>query len=294
MALGGNLDSSSGAEREGLGRGLWWQILVRQAWKWLPTGLIIAGIIGLWEGVVAFNDIPAWKLPAPSAIAAELWTERELLARHTWVTIEEVLIGFAAALVCGVALAWTINLSQTLERVIYPGVVASQTIPIIVIAPLLLIWVGYGIQHKIIVVALISFFPIVVNTVDGLRSADPDMVNLLKTLGANRWQVFRKVNVPASLPYLFSGIKIAVTVSVIGAVIGEWVGSSEGLGYLAIRSKSQFLAERVYATVVLLSLMGVTLFLIAGGLERVLLPWHHHEKRGRTAGNAWPNPDPRQ
>lgn len=294
MELGSDLGMSVGAERKGLGRGLWRSILVQQASMWLPAGLIIAGIIGLWEAVVAFNDIPAWKLPAPSAIAAELWTERELLGRHTWVTIEEVLIGFGAALVCGVVLAWIINLSRTLERVIYPGVVASQTIPIIVIAPLLLIWVGYGIQHKIIVVALISFFPIVVNTVDGLRSADPDMVNLLKTLGANRWQVFRKVNVPASMPYLFSGIKIAVTVSVIGAVIGEWVGSSEGLGYLAIRSKSQFLAERVYASVALLSLMGIALFLIAGGLERLMLPWHHHERRSRTLGNARLNPRPRQ
>ncbi|PKB80918.1 MAG: nitrate ABC transporter permease [SAR202 cluster bacterium Io17-Chloro-G9] len=251
--------------------------------RWLPAGLIIAGIIALWEWVVATNDIPAWKLPAPTAIGSELWTGRELLLGHTWVTVEEVLIGFAVALICGVTLAFLINSSRTLERVIYPGVVASQTIPIIVIAPLLLIWLGYGLQHKVFVVALISFFPIVVNTVDGLKSADPDMVNLLKTLGANRWQILRKVHVPSSLPFLFSGIKIAITVSVIGAVIGEWVGSSEGLGYLAIRSKSQFLSERVYATVVLLSLMGIVLFLIAGALERMLLPWYHNERRRRTA-----------
>ena len=294
MALGSKVDTSAGAQGEGLSGGSPRYVLLRQAGRWLPAALIVGGIIGLWEAVVAFNDIPAWKLPAPSAIAEELWTERALLAGHTWVTIKEVLIGFAAALACGVALAWTISLSQTMERVIYPGVVASQTIPIIVIAPLLLIWVGYGMQHKVIVVALISFFPIVVNTVDGLRSADPDMINLLKTLGANRWQVFRKVNVPASMPYLFSGIKIAVTVSVIGAVIGEWVGSSEGLGYLAIRSKSQFLSERVYATVVLLSFMGITLFLIAGVLERVLLPWRHQGKRRRATGNASLDPGPSQ
>ena len=228
--------------------------------------------------MVATNDIPAWKLPAPSAIGMELWVSRGLLLGHTWVTVEEVLIGFAVALLSGVTLACLINYSRTLERVIYPGIVASQTIPIIVIAPLLLIWLGYGIQHKVFVVALISFFPIVVNTVDGFKSTDPDMVNLLKTLGANRWQIFRNVHVPSSLPFLFSGIKIAITVSVIGAVIGEWVGSSEGLGYLAIRSKSQFLSERVYATVVLLSLMGIGLFLIAGALERVMLPWYHQER----------------
>lgn len=247
--------------------------------RWLPACLIIIGFIGLWEWLVATNDIPAWKLPSPSGIGMELWVSRGLLLGHTWVTMEEVLIGFAVALLSGVTLACLIHYSRTLERVIYPGVVASQTIPIIVIAPLLLIWLGYGIQHKVFVVALISFFPIVVNTVDGFKSTDPDMVNLLKTLGANRWQIFRKVHVPSSMPFLFSGIKIAITVSVIGAVIGEWVGSSEGLGYLAIRSKSQFLSERVYATVVLLSLMGIGLFLIAGALERVMLPWYHNERR---------------
>ena len=252
--------------------------------RWFPALVIIVGLVGLWEWVVVSNDIPHWKLPSPHSIGEELWSSRALLLRHTWVTLEEVLIGFAIALVCGVVLAGLIHQSRTLERVIYPSVIASQTIPIIVIAPLLLIWLGYGMQHKVIVVALISFFPIVVNTVDGLRSADPDMIRLLQTLGANRWQVFTKVQVPNSLPFVFSGIKIAVTISVIGAVIGEWVGSSEGLGYLAIRSKSQFLSERVYATVVLLSLMGITLFLIAGLVERALLPWYHAQRRHRASG----------
>jgi len=198
------------------------------------------------------------------------------------VTLEEVLVGFAIALVSGVLLAGLIHMSRTLERVIYPSVIASQTIPIIVIAPLLLIWVGYGMQHKVIVVALISFFPIVVNTVDGLRSADPDMINLLRTLGANRWQVFAKAQIPSCLPFMFSGIKVAITVSVIGAVIGEWVGSSEGLGYLAIRSQSQFLSERVWAATVLMALMGISLFAIAALLERLLLPWHHNQRRRRA------------
>ena len=252
--------------------------------RWLPGMLILAGLVGIWEAVVALNDIPHWKLPAPSAIWEELWTSKGLLLRHTWVTLTEVLVGFAIALVGGVLLAALISLSRTLERVIYPSVIASQTIPIIVIAPLLLIWVGYGMQHKVIVVALISFFPIVVNTVDGLKSADSDMINLLRTMGANRWQVFTKVQVPTCLPFLFSGIKIAITVSVIGAVIGEWVGSSEGLGYLAIRSKSQFLSERVYAASVLLSLLGLGLFLIAGLLERILLPWYYNERNRQALG----------
>ena len=257
--------------------------LLRLLVRWLPAALIAAGLVAVWEWAVAANDIPHWKLPSPHSIGEELWSSRTLLLRHTWVTLQEVLLGFAIALASGVLLAGLIHQSRTLERVIYPSVIASQTVPIIVIAPLLLIWIGYGLQHKVLVVALISFFPIVVNTVDGLKSADPDMIRLLRTLGANRWQVLAKVQVPSSLPFIFSGIKIAITVSVIGAVIGEWVGSSEGLGYLAIRSKSQFLSERVYATVVLLSLMGIGLFLIVGLLERMLLPWYHGQRRHRTS-----------
>ena len=250
--------------------------------RWLPTVLIGGIAIGAWEGLVAVNDVPSWKLPPPSGVAVEMWEARSLLASHTWVTLEEVLVGFAIALGAGVTLAGLISLSPTMARVLYPPVIASETVPWIVIAPLLLIWVGYGMQHKVIVVALIALFPIVVNTADGLRAADPDMVSLLRTLGASRWQIFAKAQVPSSLPSLFSGIKIAVTASVIGAVVGEWVGSSEGLGYLAIRSKSQFLTERVFASIFLLCLMGIALFVAAALAERRLLPWYHDARRGRV------------
>jgi ABC-type nitrate/sulfonate/bicarbonate transport system permease component len=232
--------------------------------------------------MVEVNDVPVWKLPRPSAIAVEMWDARSLLAGHTWVTLEEVLVGFSIALAAGVGLAGIITLSPALGRAIYPPVIASETVPWIVLAPLLLIWVGYGLQHKVIVVALISLFPVVVNTVDGLRSADPDMVSLLRTLGAGRWQIFSKVQVPSSLPSIFTGVKVAVTASVIGAVVGEWVGSSEGLGYLAIRSKSQFLTERVFASIFLLCLMGIGLFLVAAVVERLAIPWHHDGRRRRA------------
>jgi len=201
-----------------------------------------------------------------------------MLLGHTWVTLEEVLLGFGLSLSGGVVLAVLIAYSRTLERSIYPLVIASQTIPIIAIAPLLLIWVGYGVGPKVIVVALIAFFPIVVNTVDGLKSADRDMINLMRTLGASRWQIFTKVQVPTSLPFLFSGVRVAIAVSVIGAVIGEWVGSSQGLGYLMIRSKPQFLTERVFAAIFILSVMGVGLFLIVGLVERYMIPWHRRER----------------
>lgn len=252
--------------------------------RWLPPIVIILGILGVWEGYVRLFDVQKWLLPAPSAIGVTIIEDIGLLSRHTWVTLEEVIIGFGFALAGGVLLAVGIALSRTVERAIYPFVIASQTIPIIAIAPLLLIWVGYGLTPKIIVVALIAFFPIAVNTIDGLKSIDPDTVNLMRTLGANRLQILVKAQLPSAMPFLFSGARIAVAVSVIGAVIGEWVGSSAGLGYLMIRSKPQFLTERVFAAIVVLSVMGIGLFLLVGLVERLAIPWWHNERRQRGLG----------
>ncbi len=254
------------------------------ALRWLPPSLIVMAAIGAWEAYVRLFDVQKWLLPASSAIVATMGRSAGLLSRHGWVTLEEVLIGFALALGAGLLLAGAIALSRTLERAVYPFVIASQTIPVIVIAPLLLVWVGYGLLPKVIVVALISFFPIVVNTVDGLRSVDADMVNMMRTFGAGRWQIFAKLQAPSSLPFVFSGIKVAIAISVIGAVIGEWVGSSEGLGYLMVRSKPQFLTERVFAAMVVLSLMGIALFALAGLAERLAIPWWHSERRRRALG----------
>jgi len=248
----------------------------------VPAVLIVLVLLGVWEGYVHLWMVPKWLLPAPSVIAMTLVVSRELLFDHTLVTLLEVVVGFGLSLLCGVLLACGIAWSQTLERALYPFVIASQMVPIIVIAPLLLIWVGYGLTPKVIVVALTAFFPIVVNMVDGLKSVDPDAVNLLRTLGAGRWQIFVKVQVPTSLPFLFSGLRVAMAVSVIGAVIGEWMGSSQGLGYLMIRSKPQFLTERVFAAIVVLSVMGVALFVLVGVVEKLAIPWWHNEQRQRS------------
>ena len=250
--------------------------------SWVPAALIVLVLLGVWEGYVRLWAVPKWLLPAPSVIAMTLVVSRELLLDHTLVTFVEGVVGFALSLLGGVLLACGIAASRTLERALYPFVIASQMVPIIVIAPLLLIWVGYGLTPKVIVVALTAFFPIVVNMVDGLRSVDPDVVNLLRTMGASRWQIFVKVQVPTSLPFLFSGLRVAMAVSVIGAVIGEWVGSSQGLGYLMIRSKPQFLTERVFAAIVILSVMGVALFVLVGVVEKLAMPWWHNEQRQRS------------
>lgn len=255
---------------------------VRRAVGWVPPLLIVLAVLGLWEGYVRVFDVQRWLLPAPSVVATTLRDDISMLSRHTWITFEEVVIGFGLSLAGGVLLASAVALSRTLERAIYPFVIASQTVPIIVLAPLLLIWVGYGLTPKVIVVALIAFFPIVVNTVDGLKSVDPDAVNLMRTLGARRLQIFLKVQLPSSMPFLFSGVKVAIAVSVIGAVIGEWVGSSGGLGYLMIRSKPQFLTERVFAAIAILSAMGIGLFVLVGLIERLAIPWWHSERRQRA------------
>lgn len=253
--------------------------LMRASLRWVVSLVILAGLVLLWQGLVVFYDIPHWKLPAPWEVAKELWHSKGILASHTWITVQEMLLGLMAALAAGLVLATIINLSRTLGRVVYPVIIAAETFPIIIMAPLLLIWVGYGIEHKVIVVALIAFFPVVINTADGLRATDPDLVNLMRTMGANRWQIFTKVQIPNALPFMFSGFKLAATVSVIGAVIGEWVGSSEGLGYLAMLSKGKFLFERVYAVTFLFSLLGMSMFVAVSLLERLMLPWRRGDKR---------------
>lgn len=256
-----------------------------KTWAIPATGLAI--LIALWQAVVTLFDIPAWKLPAPSSIANELVVSRSLFLKHTWVTLAEALYGLTIAFLFSVVVATAMAFSRSFQRAIYPLLIASQTIPIIVIAPLLLIWVGYGLAPKIIVVVLVTFFPLVVNVMDGLRSVEPDMTNMMRTLGAKRWQIFAKVQVPTALPYLFSGAKIAATFSIIGAIIGEWVGASAGLGYLTRSSVPLFLTARSFGAVVILALLGIGLFLIVALIERLALPWQYNARRAKALEEDW-------
>lgn len=248
----------------------------RLIWHVIPPGIIISLFV-IWEIMVSLFNVPVWLLPAPSDIIVEGKENYSLLWDHTYVTLKEVVFGFLVALAVSLVLALCMVFSRAIERTVYPFVVGSQTVPIIAISPLLLIWVGYGIAPKIIVVALISFFPIVVNTMDGFKSVDSDAINMMRTFGANRWQIFTKLQIPNALPYLFTGMKIAIVVSVIGAVIGEWVGASEGLGYLMTRSIPQFQTDRVFAAMFILSFLGIMLFLSVIALRRVVVPWYESE-----------------
>ncbi|HEY8446232.1 MAG TPA: ABC transporter permease [Thermomicrobiales bacterium] len=244
--------------------------LVRQ--RLAPVVLLIA-VLAVWEIWVRWDNTPRWFLPPPSVIARTLVNDRALLAENAWVTLREILLGFVVALVAGVSSAIAIHASRLLERALYPILVASQAIPIVALAPLLLIWFGHGLTPKIIVTALVAFFPITVNVVDGLRSADRELLNLLRALGAGRWARFRLVTFPTALPYLFSGARIGIAVAVIGAVFGELVGAEAGLGHLLTLSAANLRTDRVFACVAILAALAVCLFSLVAVLERLVLPW---------------------
>ena len=244
--------------------------------RWLWPAMLLAGLLLVWEAAVRVNDTPRWMLPPPSAIAGSFRSDWRMLLEHTQVTLVEVLLGFGLALVAGIACGIAIDSSAILRRAIYPLIIASQTIPMVALAPLMLIWFGYGLLPKILITALIGFFPIAVNTVDGLRSGDREMLALLRSMGASGGQRFRMVRVPAAMPLIFSGARIAITFCVIGAVFAELVGASQGLGYLMERSAAQFQTSRVFACIVILALMGIGLFSLIAFIERLALPWRRY------------------
>ncbi len=258
-----------------------WSFSWRSVLSYLLPLLVVCALIAAWEIGVRIDGTPRWFLPKPSDIARELVASRALLWRHTWTTLQEMLVGLGLAFVLGIGLAIAIVGSRLVERAVYPLVIASQAVPIIALAPILLVWFGYGLTPKVIVVVLTCFFPIVVATVGGLRAVDSDAVALLRSMGASRWQLMRVVRIPSALPALLAGTRIAATWSVIGAIVGEWVGASAGLGYLMTRSASQFQTPRLYAAVVIAAALGIGLFVLVSLVERVALPWQARDQRGR-------------
>lgn len=239
----------------------------------LPPALLVLGFGLLWEAGVVWGRVNPYILPSPVRILHTLLVSRVTLLANLQVTLTEILLGFGLGFAAGVLLAAAIVFSPAVERAFYPLIIASQTIPVIAIAPLLVVWFGYGILPKVIITALIVFFPITVNGVDGLRSADRELINLLRTMKATPTQLFFKVRLPAALPYLFSGTKVGITYSVIGAVIGEWVGAQEGIGYLMIIANAQLQTDLIFASILVLSLLGVGLFALVAGIERLALRW---------------------
>jgi putative hydroxymethylpyrimidine transport system permease protein len=236
------------------------------------AALILALLLG-WELAVRLGHIPAYLLPSPTAILADLKTDWVVLGPALWVTLREVLLGFVIATVAGVGLAVLLHLYGPLRRAMYPILIGSQTIPVVVLAPILVILLGYGILPKLVIVALICFFPIVVNGLDGLRAVDDDFIAMMYTLNASRWAIFRRVEFPGALPSIFSGMRIAATFASIGAVFGEWAGSSAGLGFVMLEATPNLLTARIFAAILLLTVISLVLFGLVSLLERIAVPW---------------------
>ncbi len=247
------------------------------------AALLLAAVIGAWE---LYADLGSATrrliLPAPHQVAKALYTDRSLLWSNFLVTAEEVLLGILVAIAVSVALAVVIHFSDTARRAIYPLLIASQAIPIPMIAPLLVLWLGFGLMPKLVVIALVSFFPIVVTMLAGLAAVEPGLIKLMRTFDASRAATFRHVELPSALPGLLTGTKIAVVVAVIGAYLAELAGASSGLGILYQQSQGQVLMPRAYATAVVLCAFAVALFAVLTQAERRMVPWAYESRGERT------------
>lgn len=245
----------------------------------IPPLLLIIFAIASWQVVAVRSGLSAFILPSPTQVLDAAWETRDLLGEAIGTTMLETAIGLIVAILLGILIAALMDLSTFLRQALYPLLVASQTVQILAIAPLLIIWFGFGLLPKVIIVVLVCFFPMAVSTADGLASADPDHIALLKAMGASRAQIWHLVRLPSALPAFFSGLRIAVTYSVVGATIGEWVGGSAGLGLYMLRSKNALATDQVFVAMVITSVISIGLFGLIFFLERALLPWYHSEGR---------------
>ena len=238
----------------------------------LAAAIVIAALAG-WEALVRADVVDSLLLPAPTEVASALWNDRGLLGPDLAVTLQEVLIGLLAAVAVGVALGIGMHVSGALRRALRPLVIGSQAVPIPVIAPLLILVLGFGIVPKVLLVALVCFFPVTINLYDGLRRVDPDARKLLRSYDASRWQSFRLLEAPAALPAAFTGLKVAAAVSVIGAVFAEWAGSDAGLGHALLTANGQLETARAFAATFLLIVLAVGLYGLFALLERRVVRW---------------------
>ena len=234
--------------------------------KWLAPAVTAAGILAAWEAAVRMYQIPLYVLPAPSAVLSSLGTEFPVLIGHAGVTVAEALAGMGLALFLAVLLGIIMDAFPGVKSGIYPVLVVTQTVPMIVLAPILIIYLGFGIAPKILTVVLMCFFPVAVSFTDAMGQMDEEYVHLVRSFGAGKWQAYRLVKIPAAVPALISGLKVSATYSISGAVVGEWIGAQSGLGYYLLRVKNGYMLDKVFACV----LMIVGLSLCMNGLIRLI------------------------
>ncbi len=246
---------------------------------YLPAVMFFILAVSTWQFVVTRLNIPSWLLPSPFKVGEALWSTRALLWQHAKLTIFETTTGFLLAIVFGIMVSTIMTIFPFLKRVFYPFLIFSQTVPLIAIAPLLLLWLGYGLVPKVIIVILVCFFPIAISLLQGLELSDRDLLNLLRSMGASNLQIFTRVRWPHAMPSLFAGLKIAATYSVMAAVIGEWLGASQGLGVYLTRSSNNFMTDRVFAAIIAITILSFMYYAIIIILTNLLLPWY-----SRTTG----------
>lgn len=245
--------------------------------KIIPT-IFFLGLIFIWELIVSIGLVERFTLPSPSDILKAFPEMNPSIWVHILTTIQEATIGFVIAIILSIALAIIMDNVKFIKKALYPMIIVSQTVPIIALAPLFAIWFGFGKLPKIIVVILVCFFPILVSLIHGLESVDGDLLNLLKSMGASRFQIFKLVKFPASLVSFFSGLRIAATYSIMGAVIGEWLGGKSGLGVYMLRLKHTYALDKFFAVIIIIVVLSMTLFKLITVLQKVLMPWEHDKE----------------
>ncbi|WP_336715469.1 ABC transporter permease [Arthrobacter sp. USHLN218] len=249
--------------------------------SWRPASFV--ALLGfLWWLSTSQGWVAPFILPSPQDTWNVAVSNASYLSQHTWVTTIETVIGFAIAFIVGELVAVMMIYSKSVEKTMYPLILFAQVIPKIAIAPLFVVWLGFGIEPKILVAVLMAFFPIVISGMAGLKSVDPEILELTSTMGANPFKTFMKVRFPASLPQLFSGLKVAATLAVTGAVVGEFVGANEGLGFVILQANGNIDTAMLFAALIIMSVLGVLLFALIQILEWFLIPWHS-SRRTRSA-----------
>ena len=246
-----------------------------------PALALVAAIVVAWELYVRAAGVSAFVLPAPSRVLGALWDFRDDAVRHAIPTIAETIVGFGLSVAAAVGAAVVMDYRPAIRRAVQPLLVASQTVPIVAIAPLVLVWFGFGLAPKVLVVVLVTFFPITVALLDGFASTSGEATDLMRTFGASRWQAFRKLRWPAALPHFFTGLRISATYAVIAAVIAEYVGATEGLGIWMALSIRSFRMDLVFAAVLLVALLSIALVAAVAALERAVIPWYAASRGAR-------------
>lgn len=249
---------------------------------WVPAAFALAALV-VWEAAVRLTGVRPQVLPAPTRVAAAGWEQRRVIGTHALATLEVTLAGFALSLVCAWVIAVAVDFSPTLKRGLIPLLVASQTVPIIAIAPLMIIWFGFGILPKMLVVALVTFFPVAIGLIEGFDRTDRDASALLRSMGASRWREFTLVRLPSALPSFFTSLRVGITYAVTGAIFAEYVGARQGLGIYMSVQKNAFRTDLVLAAVVVTALMSIALYLSTYLIERAVIPWHVKQRRAGRA-----------